>query len=78
MEVRALLVLIAGTSSPTTSSESCSPSLGIAVDYIRVDGAKANRRVERKLALIAEGAKAAWPEFPRHLPDLEFPSKALV
>ena len=52
--------------------------LGIAVEYIPVDGAKANRRVERKLALIAEGAKAAWLEFPRHLPDFEFPNKALV
>ena len=45
--------------------------LGIAVEYIPVDGAKANCRVERKLALIAEGAKAAWLKFPRHLLDLE-------
>ena len=41
-----------------------------------VDGAKRNGRVERKLALIAEGARAAWLEFPRHFLDLEFPAKA--
>ena len=52
-------------------------ALGIAVEYTSVDGAKRNGPVERKLALIAEGAKAAWLEFPRHFPDLEFPNKAL-
>ena len=52
--------------------------LGIAVEYTPVDGAKRNGRVERKLALIAEGAKAAWLEFPWHFPDLEVPNKALV
>ena len=50
--------------------------LGVAVEYTPVDGAKRNDRVERKLALIAEGARAAWLEFPRHFPDLEFPAKA--
>ena len=49
---------------------------GVAVEYTPVDGAKRNSRVERKLALIAEGARAAWLEFPRHFPDLEFPAKA--
>ena len=48
----------------------------MAVEYTPVDGAKRNGRVERKLALIAEGARAAWLEFPRHFPDLEFPAKA--
>ena len=43
-----------------------------------VDGAKSNGRVERKLALITEGARAAWLEFPRHFPDLQFPRKALI
>ena len=33
--------------------------LGVAVEYTFVDGAKRNDHVERKLALIAEGAKAA-------------------
>ena len=28
------------------------------------------------MAPIAEGARAAWLEFPRHFPDLEFPAKA--
>ena len=51
--------------------------LGITVEYTPVDGARRNGRLERKLALIAEGAKAAWLELPRHFPDLEFPSKAL-
>ena len=50
--------------------------LGVAVEYTPVDGVKRNGRVERKLALIAEGARAAWLEFPRHFPDLEFPAKA--
>ena len=45
--------------------------LGIAVEYTPVDGAKRNDRVDRKLALIAEGAKAAWLEFLRHFPDLK-------
>ena len=50
--------------------------LGVAVEYTPVDGAKRNGRVERKLALIAEGARAPWLEFPRHFPDMEFPGKA--
>ena len=50
--------------------------LGVAVEYTPVDGAKRNGRVERKLALIAEGARAVWLEFPRHFSDLEFPAKA--
>ena len=33
--------------------------LVIAVEYTPVDGAKRNGRVERKLALIEEGAKVA-------------------
>ena len=43
-----------------------------------VDDAKRNGRVERKLALITEGARAAWLEFPRHFPDLQFPRTALI
>ena len=50
--------------------------LGVAVEYTPVDGAKWNGRVERKLALIAEGARAVWLEFPRHFSDLEFPAEA--
>ena len=51
--------------------------LGVAVEYTPVDGVRRNGRVERKLALIAEGTKVAWLEFPRYFPDLEFPNKAL-
>ena len=51
--------------------------LGITIEYTPIDGAKRNGRVERKLALVAEGAKAAWLKFPRHFPDLEFPNKTL-
>ena len=52
--------------------------LNIKRELTPVDGAKRNGRVERKLALITEGARAAWLEFPRHFPDLQFPRKALM
>ena len=52
--------------------------LNIKRELTPVDGAKRNGRVERKLALITEGARAAWLEFPRHFPDLQFPRKALI
>ena len=52
--------------------------LNIKRELTPVDGAKRNGRVEQKLALITEGAKAAWLEFPRHFPDLQFPRKALI
>lgn len=42
-----------------------------------VDGVKRNERTERKLALIAEGAKAASLELPRHFSDFQFPREAL-
>ena len=43
-----------------------------------VDGAKRNGRVERKLALITEEARAAWLEISRQFPDLRLPRKALI
>ena len=52
--------------------------LNIKRELTPVDGAKRNGRVERKLALITEGARAAWLEFPRHFPDLQFSRKALI
>ena len=52
--------------------------LNIKRELTPVDGAKRNGRVERKLALITERARAAWLEFPRHFPDLQFPRKALI
>ena len=52
--------------------------LNIKQELTPVDGAKRSGRVERKLSLITEGARAAWLEFPRHFPDLQFPRKALI
>ena len=52
--------------------------LNIKRELTPVDGAKSNERVERKLALITEEATAAWLEFPRHFPDLQFSRKALI
>ena len=52
--------------------------LNIKRELTPVDGAKRNGRVDRKLALITEGARAAWLEFPRHFPDLQFPRKVLI
>ena len=52
--------------------------LNIKRELTPVDNAKRNGRVERKLALITVGARAAWLEFPRHFPDLQFPRKALI
>ena len=44
--------------------------LNIKREFTPVDGTKRNGRVERKLALITERARAAWLVFPRHFPDL--------
>ena len=52
--------------------------LNIKRELTPVYGAKRNGPVERKLALITERARAAWLEFPRHFPDLQFPRKALI
>ena len=51
--------------------------LNVKRELTPVDGAKRNGRVEWKLALITEGARAARLEFPRHFPDLQFPSSHL-
>ena len=52
--------------------------LNIKRELTPVDSAKCNGRVERKLALMTEGARAAWLEIPLHFPDLPFPRKALI
>lgn len=49
--------------------------LGVAAEFTPVDGAKRNGRLERKIALVPEGSKVAWLEYPRHFPDLEFPGR---
>ena len=50
---------------------------GIRREFTSVDGPKRNGRVERRIALVKEGARAAWLEFPRLFPDVQFPSRAM-
>ena len=52
--------------------------LNIKRELTPVDGTKRNGHIERKLALITEGARVACLEFLRHFPDLQFPRKALI
>ena len=47
-------------------------NLGTARELTAVDGPKSNGRVERRIALVSEGAKAAFVEFPNQLPDITF------
>ena len=49
--------------------------LGIARELTAVDGPKRNGRVERRIALVSEGAKAAFVEFPNYFPDITFPAR---
>ena len=46
-------------------------------EFTSVDGPKRNGRVERKLALVAEGGHAAFLEFQTMFDGVEFPAKAL-
>ena len=50
---------------------------GIRRKFTSVDGPKRNGRVERRIALVKEGARAAWLGFPRLYPDVRFPSRAM-
>ena len=50
---------------------------GIRREFTSVDGPKRNGRVERRIALVKKGARAAWLEFPRLFPDVWFPSRAM-
>ena len=50
---------------------------GVKAEYTPFGGPKRNGKVERKVALVAEGAKAAWLSFPIRFPDVTFPAKAL-
>ena len=49
--------------------------LGIARELTAVDGSKSNGRVERRIALVSEGAKAAFVVFPSQFPDITFPAR---
>ena len=50
---------------------------GIRHEFTSVDGPKRNGRVERRIALIREGTRAAWLGFPRLFPDVRFPSREM-
>ena len=50
---------------------------GIRREFTSVDGPKRNGRVERRIALIKEGARVAWLGFPRLFPDVRLPSRAM-
>ena len=50
-------------------------ALGIARELTAVDGPKSNGRVERRIVLVSEGAKAAFVEFPNKFPDITFPAR---
>ena len=49
--------------------------LGIARELTSVDGPKGNGCVERRTALVLEGAKAVFGEFPNQFPDITFPAR---
>ena len=49
--------------------------LGIGRELTAVDAPKSNGRVERRIALVSEGAKAAFVEFPKQFPDITFPAR---
>ena len=46
-------------------------------EFASVDGPKRNGRVERRIALVKKGARAAWLGFSRLFPDVRFPSRAM-
>ena len=50
---------------------------GIRREFTSVDGTKGNGRVERRIALVKEGARAAWLVFWRLFPDVRLPSRAM-
>ena len=49
--------------------------LGLGRELTAVDGPKSNGRVERRIALVSEGAKAAFVELPKQFPDTIFPAR---
>ena len=50
---------------------------GIRREFTSVDGPKRNGRVERRIALVKEGARAASLWFLRLFPDVRLPSRAM-
>ena len=51
--------------------------LGIAAELMSVDGAKSNGQVERRIALVMEGALTAWKAFPTLFPGIDYPAVAV-
>ena len=49
--------------------------LGIARELTAVDGPKSNGRVERRIALVSEGAMAAFVEYTNQFLDTTFPAR---
>ena len=49
--------------------------LGIARELTAVDGPKSNGRVERRIALVSEGAKAAFVKFPNQFHNITFSAR---
>lgn len=56
--------------------QAASVELGIKVELTPAYGAKRNGCVERSFALVAEGARAAWLEYPLLFPGIEYPARA--
>ena len=50
---------------------------GIRREFTSVDGPKRNGRVERRIALVKERARAPWLGISRLFPDVRFPSRAM-
>ena len=50
---------------------------GIRREFTSVDGSKRNGRMERRIVLVKEGARAAWLGLPRLFPNVRFPSRAM-
>ena len=49
--------------------------LGIARELTAIDGPKSNGRVEQRIALVSDGANAAFVESPNQFPVITFPAR---
>ena len=50
---------------------------GIRHEFTSIDEPKRNGRVDQRIALVKEGARAAWLGFPCLFPNVRFPSRAM-
>lgn len=51
--------------------------LNITRELKAVDGPSSNGCVQRRIALVSEGAKATFSEFRKNFPDVVLPTRAL-